>query len=424
MHENAGESPPGARKSLPDFDSATLVGEESEPGGLAELPARLARLGMARKRTEQMGKYLLLNVAQQPDSGRFALIKNPGPEASEQDLAHFAGGRLLTCSTWLKFRHYETVEKVRLHDANFCYQPKLCPVCALRRSARNLGAYLDALELVQGEWLDAMREDPDLPPLLYYMVTLTVRNGPDLGERMGHLRRAVKRMTDRRRQALSGNGWGCTEWRKIFGAVGSYEVTNRGKGWHPHMHMLVVASDEIDRFMLKREWEKATGDSFIVDVQEIDASDEEKLVGAFVEVLKYSMKFQDLSMADNWRAHLQLRGMRMVVSIGCLYGVKEPPELRDEDTCKGLPYEELFYKYLPETGAYTLIREEKITMLDRAKVRSETRRKGERNLIRRQHSHEEIVQAASALATALAQDPPADEATFAQLVAPAAEDPA
>jgi hypothetical protein len=373
-----------------------------------------------------MGNYLLGTVAPQPDSGSVPRwIEDPGREASEPDLANYAGGKLLSCATWLKFHHYPAVDQVRLHDANFCQQPKLCPVCALRRSARNLAAYLDALELVLGDWADARREDPDLPPLLFYMVTLTVKNGPDLGERMGHLRRAYKLMVDRRRQALSGNGRGCTEWRKIYGAVGSYEVTNRGKGWHPHMHLLVIASDEIDRFMLKREWERATGDSFIVDVREIEAGNREQLVGGFVEVLKYSMKFQDMSLSDNWRAHLQLRGMRMVASLGCLYGVKEPDLRHDSEAdVKGLPYEELFYKYLPESGVYTLVREEKITMLDRAKVRSETRRKGERNLIRRQHSHEEIVQAASALATALAQDPPADEATVAQLVAPAAEVPA
>jgi hypothetical protein len=49
------------------------------------------------------------------------------------------------------FRHYFTIDKVRLHGASFCMKHLLCPLCAIRRGAKALKAYLDRWEVIQVE---------------------------------------------------------------------------------------------------------------------------------------------------------------------------------------------------------------------------------------------------------------------------------
>ena len=87
-----------------------------------------------------------------------------------------------------------------------------------------------------------------------------------------------------------------------------------------------------------------TGDSFIVDVSPIS-----DMASGFVEVLKYALKFSDLSLEDNYHAFQVLSGQRLMDSFGILRGVEIPEELTDEPL-DGLPYVELFYKYLSGAG--------------------------------------------------------------------------
>ena len=85
-----------------------------------------------------------------------------------------------------------------------------------------LKAYLDKYEQVYSS---------ELHP---YLVTLTVKNGDDLAERMQHLRSSMRKMTESRRNALKGQSF--VEFAKSAGGSHSIEVTNRGNGWHPHMY--------------------------------------------------------------------------------------------------------------------------------------------------------------------------------------------
>ncbi|WP_371928116.1 protein rep, partial [Pseudomonas sp. FSL R10-0056] len=84
--------------------------------------------------------------------------------------------------------------KVRLHSATFCKQHLVCPLCAIRRGAKALGAYLSRWQVIQ-------TERPDLRP---YLLTLTVRNGPDLAERQAHLSHSLKRLMHHRRDFNAG----------------------------------------------------------------------------------------------------------------------------------------------------------------------------------------------------------------------------
>lgn len=280
-------------------DEAELLGE------------RIARYGQAHARSLLMLEHL-----------RGA----PSPEATKT-----ASG-LATCGNYLHFREYFTVGKVRLHNATFCKQHLVCPLCAIRRGAKALGAYLTRWQVIQ-------EERPDLRP---YLLTLTVKNGDDLEERQEHLTKALRKLMDRRRYFNAGTrGAPYTELCKAEGAVYTLELTNKGNGWHPHCHMIVLAASAPSQSALSAEWHKITGDSMIVDCRPITGDPSE----GFMEVFKYAVKFSDLSLEDNWHAAQRLKGKRLLNSFGLFRCVQIPESLLDEPLDE-LPYWDRFYRYL------------------------------------------------------------------------------
>jgi hypothetical protein len=243
---------------------------------------------------------------------------------------------LASCGNYLHFREYFTVGKVRLHNATFCKQHLVCPLCAIRRGAKALGAYLTRWQVIQ-------EEHPDLRP---YLLTLTVKNGDDLDERQAHLTKCLRRLMDRRRYFNAGiRGAPWTELCKAEGAVYTLELTNKGNGWHPHCHMIVLAASAPSQSALSAEWHKITGDSMIVDCRPITGEPSE----GFMEVFKYAVKFSDLSLADNWHAAQRLKGKRLLNSFGLFRGVQIPESLLDEPL-DSLPYWDRFYRFIQ--GAY------------------------------------------------------------------------
>ena len=301
-----------------------LGGEASEGfDEIGKLPSRVDRYSKARGRAREILAFL-----DEADSTGF--------EAFEKER------RLLKrCGNYLCFRHYFTVGKVRLHAARFCKQHLLCPLCAIRRGAKMLAAYLERYAVVAAQ-------HPECRP---YLVTLTVKNGGDLLERFDHLRQAVQAMSAARRRARNGSR-DRTVFADFVAVVGSYEVTNKGKGWHPHVHMLVLAPVKPSKGDLIAEWRKRTGDSFVVDVRPLgkpDALSVDALAGDFCEVFKYAVKFSDLSLAHCAEAYVKLGGKRLLFSLGAFRGVDVPEDLADEPLDE-LPYIELFYRYLGEAG--------------------------------------------------------------------------
>lgn len=250
-----------------------------------------------------------------------------------------ASAGLASCGNYLHFREYFTVGKVRLHNATFCKQHLICPLCAIRRGAKALGAYLARWEVIQ-------KERPDLHP---YLLTLTVKNGPDLEERQRHLTRSLKLMMDRRRYFNAGTrGAPYTELCKAEGGVYTLELTNKGKGWHPHCHMIVLAASKPSQSAISAEWHAITGDSMIVDCRPIAGDPSE----GFMEVFKYAVKFSDLSLADNWHAAQVLKGKRLLNSFGLFRGVDVPESLLDEPL-DSLPYWDRFYRFVQGEYQFT-----------------------------------------------------------------------
>ena len=322
----ADKTTPLVPKSLPDEVSKSA-------NDISRLPERIARYGKAKKRSRLMASHISGLAAASSEHGKRELSK--------------LAIKLDDCASYLLFRNYYTVGTIRLTKAFFCKKHTLCPMCAIRRGAKTLKAYMERYQVIQDE-------NPDLR---LWMITLTVKNGSDLKERYEHLEKSVRKYFDRRRDSLKKKR-GFNEFSKVDGAVYSYEITNKGNGWHPHIHILALIPKEktIDKFQLSSEWNSITGDSKIVDARPVTG----EVSGGFMEVLKYAMKFSDLTIEQNYYAYETLQGKRMLASFGNFRGVKIPDNLTD-DVLDDLPYTEIIYNYFGSIG-YQITESGKITL--------------------------------------------------------------
>lgn len=276
--------------------------------GIEALPQRVDRYGKARKSALDTAEYMQGLPGQQ---------------------AKVMSQRVMACGDYLLFRHFFTVDKVKLHAAQFCKAHLLCPLCAIRRGAKALAAYLARWETIQLQ----------RPGVRAFLITLTVKDGPDLAERFNHLHKAQRELWKRKHR---GRG---SVLDGVDGAVWSYEV-KRGQGsgvWHPHLHMIALAEVEPSAEKLSREWHEITGDSFIVDVRPISQEDP---VSGFIEVFKYAVKFSDQEPSDTVHAWRTLKGKRLLASSGCFRGVDVPDDLTDDASeLSGLPFMDMLYRY-------------------------------------------------------------------------------
>ena len=300
------QHPPDPKKENPDSVTAEIGVE-----GIEALPKRVERYGKAKKGALDTAEYMAASTKHQA-----------------------MAAKVQGCGDYLLFRHFFTVDKVKLHAAHFCKKHLLCPLCAIRRGAKALAAYLARWEAIQ-------LQKPALRP---FLVTLTVKDGPDLAERFQHLKKSQQELWMRKHR---GRG---SVLDGVEGAVWSYEV-KRGKGsgvWHPHLHMIALAEVEPSAERLSREWHEITGDSFIVDVRPISQEDP---VSGFIEVFKYAVKFSDQEPADTVHAWETLRGKRLLASAGCFRGVEVPDELTDDCAdVEGLPFMDMLYRFTRAAG--------------------------------------------------------------------------
>ena len=313
------------RKNPPE--STQLGGAElSEGSDALKHPERVARLGDCKKRSRQMGSYIL----------QAAEGESPFVEETYSKLA----SEVLSCANYLVFNNYYTVGQIRLAKITTCKKHFLCPVCARIRAAKQVSRYLERIEI--------LKDQAKPKTLKLAFLTLTVKNGDDLGERFEHLKKSFRKLQDRRRDYIK-KGRGFNELCKVDGAVFSYEVTNKGNGWHPHLHAVVILNDWIDHDKLSTEWQDITLDSTVVDIRRIKGD----IAKGFLEVFKYALKFSELSLEHNLQAFLTLKGSRMQGSFGTLHGVKVPEKMTD-DLLDDLPYLEMFYRYSAHLGAFDL----------------------------------------------------------------------
>lgn len=316
----------GQNKS-PSLRLNTLVGHLSERGPTNALrhADRIARLGDCKQRARAMGRYLR-DLSSSGTKGK-----------SHSVLISRLSANIRSCANYLVFHNYYTVDQVKLAKVSTCKKHLLCPFCARARAAKNVQKYMERFHVL-------MEENPKLVPAL---LTLTVRNGDDLRERFNHLQKSWKKYQEKRRDYFK-KGRGFNELCKVAGAVFSYETTvNQDTGeWHPHLHVVVLLSEYLDIKKLSQEWESITGDSRIVDIRRLQATEDGSMADAFCEVFKYAMKFSELELDENYEAYVSLKGSRLQGSFGLFWGVKVPDEATDDLTdFDSLPYLEMFYQY-------------------------------------------------------------------------------
>lgn len=305
------------------LDVESLGGESREAFRTDGIFKRLQRYGSAKENALQFRRYLAV--------------------VGEDGLADDLGN----CANYAAFREYFTIGETRLSRICTCKKHLLCPLCAIRRGAKALRVYLARVEHLRSQ-------DEKLHP---YLVTLTVKNGPDLAERFSHLVHSLRAYHKRRKGARQHG-----EIRKASSSVWSYELTNNrtartpsghviqlpdgGTGWHPHVHAIWLCHQAPDPFKLSAEWKALTGDSYIVDVRRLDDADP---VAAFCEVFKYALKFSELADPDRLHAYRTLKGKRLQDSFGDLRGLDIEPADSD-DLLDDLPYIERLYQFIPGAG--------------------------------------------------------------------------
>ncbi len=304
--------------------------------GIGQLPARLERYEKAHGRALEMAEFIL---------GR-AIDAETGREARQLITQSV---KLQECGHYLAYRHYFTIDQLKLHAASFCQFEKLCPFCALRRGAKLLRRYVD-------RFVTVLDQRPDLVPC--HVVT-TVKNGADLSERFNHHRGAMARLIERRKQRLTrGKAW--TEAARAVGGIGSYEFKRgegtRGGGWHPHQHAVWFCDQAPDQAALSQEWKDLTGDSHVVHVEPLHCVTQGKITAEALardcaEVFKYALKFSTMSLSDNWNACEVLRRRRLVDPFGVLRGVEVDASLLDAPLeVEDAPFVDLVFTW--QSGRY------------------------------------------------------------------------
>lgn len=300
----------------------------------AKLGDKLKRYGTAKNRNHQMAGYLVA-------------LRRDAPCHEKRPLQNLSA-RMYGCGSHLLFRHYIDHQCTQLIQSRSCKLHIMCPLCAIRRGAYMLQRYEKRFASLAAAY------DFDL-------VTLTVKNGDDLDERTAHLRSAQRKLMDRARK-----GYGALA--DISGSLSSMEFTRSPHGWHPHLHMIVARPKGSAPILwgsgspLADDWLSITGDSYIVHAERI-LPNHEGICGALCEVLKYAVKFGDLTLPDNWLAYLTLKGKRLIASSGVLHGLVLPDDAELDDRQLSGPYIEFLFRFMGSSG-YQLERTPTRTIVD------------------------------------------------------------
>lgn len=153
------------------------------------------------------------------------------------------------CSTLVELREYENGE-LRLHNANFCKNPIVCPVCASRVSNKRRALYLPAIERAVDRYVvtDSVCLEKDYPKGYtgVYLCTATIRPGEDLQERIDFLTESILRMRKQGQKREKGHSGG--EWSKIKAALSNIEIKigTGSRQWHVHAHFLIFTNEPLN----------------------------------------------------------------------------------------------------------------------------------------------------------------------------------
>jgi hypothetical protein len=158
--------------------------------------------------------------------------------------------KIATCASIVEVRKYDTGE-TRIHNANWCQNPVVCPVCANRVSRRRRAIFSEpirravrryAVDKACGDWkIEYPRDYSGV-----YMLTATIKDVPVLRQGIDMLQDSLLNMRKmgQKRKGKRSRG----EWSKVRAFIQNIEV-KRGSGsglWHVHAHILAFTDAPID----------------------------------------------------------------------------------------------------------------------------------------------------------------------------------
>jgi plasmid rolling circle replication initiator protein Rep len=154
------------------------------------------------------------------------------------------------CSSILEVRKYNTGE-LMIHNANYCHNPVVCPICADRVSKRRRAIYSIPIQRatrcygvspICGDW---KAEYPRKYTGIYF-ITATIQDCKKLIDGINTLVDSLKNMRKMGQKRKHGRSSG--EYSKIVAALQNIEI-KKGSGsglWHVHAHLLVFVNEPID----------------------------------------------------------------------------------------------------------------------------------------------------------------------------------
>jgi hypothetical protein len=283
---------------------------------------------------------------------RYSFHKNRNVRLAEEYrfvLGEVLSSKLENCRNFLHFKNYFLKEKVSLFDTKSCQNSLLCPMCSIARANKYLELYKGKVEELQKLYLSNSKK------LKLYYVVLTIKNGESLEERFTHLEESVRKLIRRRgeyKKALKGKKSSKyalnTSLKDVVAGAYSIEIKRGSKSneWHPHINLVLLVDGDMSKGKLKKEWSSITGDSKIIHCEE-KSSDVKQV---FLEIFKYSLKFSEVSLADNIEIWKVLSGRKLIGSFGEFRGLKVTD---DESSLEdGEPFFDLIYKYNLGSGEY------------------------------------------------------------------------
>lgn len=252
----------------------------------------------------------------------------------ENPLTPSMNANVHNCSSWLKFRHYEELNKKTLYKARFCKKDKICPACAARRASKQVQKVMQQLQsnsdLLSGYWY-------------YIVVPVKHHMGEDFITVFNRLQIALKAINQAIRNEARGqnsNNW----FSQFNGIMYSIEETKTQNGWNIHANLLCRSNVPVSGLIKKPKkentfWsveavktlESIADGSKNISISPINVSNEENLLKNLQEVFKYSLKFQDLHPEDLLTAYLCLYKKRLLGTMGTLRGLKIEVDLQGDE---------------------------------------------------------------------------------------------
>ena len=197
--------------------------------------------------------------------------------------------------------------------ATYCKR-RFCPICERRAALLRAHALYDRVSILLAAH----------PEWSLYLVSLTRRNVPEAASMVDLILRPWRLLRKSR-------DWKTRPWGRVPAAFWGFEFTEQGRGWHPHLHALVVGPPGVTDGLLE-QWCAQVGPDAQMEGQ--NAKEAENGLGAVLEVSKYLAKSHDLTEQQLREGEDALVGRHVHGTFGALRGLVVPKEECQDPACE------------------------------------------------------------------------------------------